>query len=60
VAIVTQWHGNNVSMATNECTTVEEPLEAMPFTWSVPRLYNVDKLVDSQLEVGVSGLELHF
>jgi hypothetical protein len=46
----------NVSAATNERATVEEPLEAVSSMQFMPRLYNED---DFALESEVSSLELH-
>jgi hypothetical protein len=39
-ATAMQQHGKHVSIATNEYATVEESLEVVSSTQSVPRLYN--------------------
>jgi hypothetical protein len=46
----------NVSAASNECATVEEPLEVVSSTGFMLRLYNED---DFASELAVSSLELH-
>jgi hypothetical protein len=35
--------GKHMLTAMNERTTVEEPLEVVSSTWSMPRLYNEDQ-----------------
>jgi hypothetical protein len=60
-AIVRQRHGKHVSAATNECTTVEELLEAVSSVWSMLRLHNedhLDKPVSLRSESAVSSHEL--
>jgi hypothetical protein len=55
VVIAKQQCSKHVSAATNECATVEEPLEAVSSTRFMPRLYNDD---DFALESAVTCLEL--
>jgi hypothetical protein len=50
MAVARQWHGKQVSMATNTPTTIEEWWEGVFSVQSMPRLYNEDqqdKLVTS-------------
>jgi hypothetical protein len=37
--VARQRHGKHVFTVTNQHTTIEEPFEAVFYTWSAPRLY---------------------